>query len=173
MIPNTVCWQSLQGSVIFVIPICLDKRAPYGARFKRFHDRPTRDVVALINHEARRQESNLAMPPADITQSNLEALGLPKMYTSKVACIYDVTGKCGGTLAPEDFHTSTKHMMTPNMVEFMIPSISPLKSFASELSGLFLHLALHDNKKPMNTKAEFSYMHALPLRFYFAFQTWA
>ncbi len=63
--------------------------------------------------------------------------------------------------------------MTPKLAGIHDTIMPPPKSFASELLGLLSHSTLHDNKTPMNTKVEHSYMCDLPLRFHSALQKWA
>ena len=109
-------------------------------------------------------------PPATATPPPLV---LPEIYTSKVACIYDVTGKCKGMLTPERFNILYKAFNKAKLAGIHDNIMPPPKSFASELLGLFARSTMHNNNKPISTKIEFSYMRALSPHIHSALQKWA
>jgi len=103
-------------------------------------------------------------PPSHTTKS--PPLALPKICTSKVACIYDVMGKCKGMLTSQRFNILYKAFHDTNPAGIHDTIMPPPKSFVSELLGLLSCSTLHDNRTPMYAKVKHSCMRALPLRFH-------
>ena len=129
--------------------------------------------IALVKHNQEPSSSHdlTGETPNNNTPFIPPSITLPEIYKSRVACIYNTDGKCGGMITPQRFEILFQAFQR-SKAEGLHDSIRPAPaSFASEVLGLLARKNKLEDKYH-SKKIKDSFSGKLPAHIRAAFQKW-